>query len=339
MLTVHAAAHPEITPGKDAGRRQRLERLRHNVAVTLSSAVIASTVVGWTTSPNTAIFIVITAVIAGLPHGALDVVVGPSMAPRSIFYGSYLTFVATVSVAWLIAPLLSLSLFLIASWFHFARGDAEHHRQLGSTGSLVGMSTAGCAIGLPLALHSDTVTPLLSDLLLGTATLSSQQVAALGAFIVYPSAAAGVVAAVAAIQTHRFHAVVELLVIALLAGTVHPLISFALYFALWHSPRHLIAQDIDASAVKPTLVATFATLLAAALIVKLAEPTIQTVTQVIFIGLAALTGPHLVVTELLRHRTQQVRRSPRLALPGQQATQAVAASPSGSRLRNMPQRF
>jgi Brp/Blh family beta-carotene 15,15'-monooxygenase len=305
MLTLPIGTPPVVALAHDSRRRQRLERQRHVVAISVAAAILAATLAGWTPSLSAAVVIVVIAVSIGMPHGALDIVIGPRMAKPSVFFVAYLALGAAIVLIWLVAPLASVAMFFLASWFHFARGDADHHRQLGSAGALLGISTAGCAIGLPLALHSEIVAPVLSDLLLGTATLSSEQVAVIGSFIAYPSIVAGVVAVIAAVQTRHFAAVIELTAIALLAATVYPLISFALYFSLWHSPRHLIALDIDKRALKPTLAATAATLLLAALIWRFVEPSMSVATQVIFIGLAALTGPHLVVTELLKYRNSQ----------------------------------
>lgn len=303
MLTLPTISPVIVAPAPDSRRRQRLERNRHAIAMTVAAGTVGGTIAGWTPSPTAAVAIVIIAVTVGMPHGALDVVIGPRMTRPTVFFGAYLLFAAATVLAWLLAPLLSLVTFFLASWFHFARGDTDHHRELGSAGALVGISTAGCAIGLPLALHSETVAPVLSGLLLGTATLSSDQVAVIGAMITYPAIISGVVAGIAAIQVRRYAAVSELTAIALLAAVVHPLVSFALYFSLWHSPRHLISLDIDKRAVKPTLGATAVTLLFGALIWRLVDPSMPVATQVMFIGLAALTGPHLVVTELLRYYT------------------------------------
>jgi beta-carotene 15,15'-dioxygenase len=302
MVTLAATRSLLSAAPADSTRRDRLERKRHVVAVLVAATTLIITIAGWTPSLTAAVLIVTVAVAVGMPHGALDVVIGPRMAKPTTFFATYLALAAVTVVVWLSLPLLTLVMFLAASWFHFARGDADHHRNLGDAGTLVGFATAGCAIGLPLALHSETVAPVLSDLLLGTASLSAEQVVVVGAVLAYPSIVTAAVAGIAAIQVRRYDAVCELATIALLAAIVHPLVSFAIYFGLWHSPRHLIALDVDRKAVKPTLIATAAPLLVGALVWRLVEPSTAAATQVMFIGLAALTGPHLAVIELHRYR-------------------------------------
>lgn len=301
MFAVAATSSP-VNATCCSTRRHRLERRRHAVAVSVATTTLIVSIAGWTPSSTAAVTIMIIAVAVGMPHGALDVVVGPRLARPSVFFATYLALAAATALVWLIAPLLTVAIFLAASWFHFARGDADHHRELGTAGTLVGISTAGCALGLPLALHSGIVAPVLSDLLLGTATLSTEQITGVGTIITSASFVTGVVAGIAALQVRRYVIVTELVTIALVAAIVHPLVSFAIYFALWHSPRHMIALDVERRAVKPTLIATAATLLAGVLVWRLLDPSTAAATQVIFIGLAALTTPHLVVTERLRYR-------------------------------------
>lgn len=294
-----------MNPTTGTTRRRRLEQQRHAIAISVTIITLIATVSGWTPNPATAWTIAIIAIAIGLPHGALDIVIGPRLTRPALFFGMYLAAAISIVLIWSAAPALGLVVFFTSSWFHFARGDAAHHRELNRAGSLLGMSTAGCAIGLPLALHPGIVTPVLSDLMLGTASITSGQVALFGVIIAAPSLAAGLAATRAALQNRRYSAVIEIAAIALLAATVHPLVSFALYFALWHAPRHLITLDIDRRALSRAVWTTAATLLAGALIWFLIEPTATAATRVVFIGLAALTGPHLVLTELLRARTTQ----------------------------------
>ena len=303
MTTTHwVSRFTDVADERSAGRRDRLERRRHVVAVLLATAALLATARGWTPSSASALTIVFAAVALGMPHGALDVVVGRRMVRASVFFELYLTVAVITAVIWIVAPVVGLSAFFVASWFHFARGDAAHRRGLGGAAALSGMSTAGCAIGLPLALHSALVTPVLSDLLLGTAAPTAAQVAAVGWMIACPSLVTGVVAGLAAIQSRQYAALVEITVIALLAGSVHPLVSFALYFSLWHSPRHLISLDVDRTTWTRTFGATAAMLLLGAAAWRWTQPSAETATRAVFIGLAALTWPHLGVTEMFRRR-------------------------------------
>lgn len=291
-----------MNPSTRTSRRYRLEHERRIVAMCVAVSTLTATLGGWTPSSGAAWSIMVAAIAVGLPHGALDIVIGPRAAKPSLFFGMYLATAIAVVVVWLAAPMLGLIAFFASSWFHFARGDAAHHHDLGRAGNLSGVSTAGCAIGLPLVLHAGIVTPVLSDLTLGTAAITNGQVALAGSSIAVPAIIAGLVTCFAALRGRQYSAVVEIATIAVVAAIVHPLVSFAIYFTLWHAPRHLIALDIGRRAWLRTIIATAATLLGGACAWQLFEPASPRVTQVVFIGLAALTGPHLVLTELLRSR-------------------------------------
>jgi len=295
-----------MDPTTATGRWPRLEQQRHAVAASVAVATSTATVGGWTPNSAAAWTIVIAAIAVGLPHGALDVVIGPRHTKPQLFFGLYLAAVLGIVSMWIVAPAVCLVAFFLASWYHFARGDSVHHRDIGRAGVLSGVSTAGCAIGLPLMLHSGVVTPVLSDLMLGTTDLTSDRVALFGSVIAVPSLVIGLVAGAAALRSRRCSAAVEIVTIALVAATVHPLVSFAIYFALWHAPRHLIALDIDRQGWRRALWATAGTLLVGAFVWRLVEPAGPAAAQVVFIGLAALTGPHLALTEFLRSRPTTV---------------------------------
>ncbi len=289
-----------LTPG--TSRHHRLEQQRHSVAVCVAVATLTATLGGWTPSSGAALSIAIVAIAVGLPHGALDIVIGPRLTKPTLFFGLYLAAALGIVLVWLATPVLGVVAFFASSWFHFARGDGVHHRDLARAGDLLGVSTAGFAIGLPLVLHAGIVTPVLSDLMFGAAALTSAQVALFGLIIVAPSAVAGLVAGRTALRIRRYSAVVEMVTIALVSATVHPLVSFAIYFALWHAPRHLITLEIDRQAWFRAVWATVGTLLAGTLVWRLAEPAAPAAERIVFLGLAALTGPHLALTEFLRSK-------------------------------------
>ena len=293
----HAMNHTTRT-----NRRHRLDQQRHTIAVCVAVTTLTATLNGWTPTSSAAWTIAIIAIAVGLPHGALDIVIGPQLTKPTLFFAIYLTAALGIILIWLAAPAIGVAALFTSSWCHFARGDAEHHRDLHRARGLLGISTAGCAIGLPLALHATIVTPVLSNLMLGTASPTNNQVTLIGSIIAAPSLAAGLIAALAALRIRRYTAIIEIATIALIAATLHPLISFALYFALWHAPRHLLTLDINRQHWRQAGWTTIATLLTTASLWQLIQPAAPTTARVVFIGLAALTGPHLALTELLRSR-------------------------------------
>jgi len=93
------------------------------------------------------------------------------------------------------------------------------------------------------------------------------------------------------------------LLLALGAAVLHPLAYFIAYWCFLHSPRHLTLAARDLSldswgarlrAVAPTTLATYA-LAAAAVPFLMDMPGDAVLMQVIFIGLAALTVPHMIL--------------------------------------------
>lgn len=94
-----------------------------------------------------------------------------------------------------------------------------------------------------------------------------------------------------------------LLVLVLGAWLLHPLAYFIAYWCFLHSPRHLEVASRDLGleswgeklrAVAPTTLATYA-LAIAAIPFLIGLPADAVLLRVIFVGLAALTVPHMVV--------------------------------------------
>ena len=102
----------------------------------------------------------------------------------------------------------------------------------------------------------------------------------------------------------------ELASLAALFCLAEPLIAFTVYFCLWHSFRHSLSQAfrLDPSSPRaafrafvrhawPMSVAAFL-LAAAAFVVAGVEASAERVVWVVFVGLSALTAPHIVVNSL-----------------------------------------
>ncbi len=100
----------------------------------------------------------------------------------------------------------------------------------------------------------------------------------------------------------------EIAALGILAAVAPPLIAFATFFCAMHSPRHILrTADYASDVSKPLLWATgFAPMLlvlgmvAAAWLHFGSVPVDDRLLRIMFIGLAALTVPHMVLVERVR---------------------------------------
>jgi Brp/Blh family beta-carotene 15,15'-monooxygenase len=210
-----------------------------------------------------------------------------------------------VAGIWWLLPLPSLILFLLLSVQHFGAGDAEDAFGVIVHGSL--------PIVVPAAMHPDAVGELFALLTGGDA--DGWQLALRTA---QPTLLAGTLLAVVARLWIRRAGprgeLLELITVAMAGALLPPLLSFALYFCVWHAPRHmlLVAHELWPGATSRGL-ARFAV---AAMPMSVVSLTVggaavamlsdqpagveERWLQVAFIGLAALTVPHLLVTQAVR---------------------------------------
>jgi beta-carotene 15,15'-dioxygenase len=267
-----------------------------------TAAVCVASLAGWRPTSTATLVICIAAVAIGMPHGALDVVVGPRLWGSARFMAVYGALVPAVVAIWLIAPVVSLAAFLTISWWHFGIGDATEWDASDRWRVVRAAATGGLVLGGPMAAHPDVVRPVFVALVGEGAAMSESVVLAWGLAML----AVAVPCAIAVVLAHlarREHLLAgELPLLALLVMTASPLVAFSCYFALTHSLRHVVATGADRRDLTPVLAATALTLVAGAGAWWLLEPSIDTALKVVFVGLSALTVPHLVVTSALHRR-------------------------------------
>jgi beta-carotene 15,15'-dioxygenase len=276
------------------------------IAIAVTSAVILAVAFGWHPSPTVSLMFGIAAVLIGMPHGALDVAIGPRFVHWKLFFPLYgLLFGATIA-AWLAAPLPSLVAFLLLSWFHFGSGDIQGWNFPSPLKALRGIATGGLVLGLPMARHHEVVAPIFSTLQRGGSRIDSSSVRSWGLFALAIAVPAAVACAVWHLRNREYLGAVELVLLVVLGTVASPLIAFATYFAVWHSPRHIIEAKPTRASIRGTAIATVATLIAAIAVWLMMKPSIDTAIQVVFIGLAGLTVPHLLVTAGVRSGHQRI---------------------------------
>lgn len=248
-------------------------------------------------------FVVLT-MLLGVPHGALDPIFAHQLYGVKGYAGWMrfaLVYVATsaqLMVLWLVAPTLFLMIFLAASVAHFS-GDLA-----AGTPVLSRLLYGGAIITLPTILHAADVSQLFA-FLIGTEAASSL-VAAL-ASLAWPWLAGLVIAAILSARTNRLTAV-EIISVGALAVAAPPLLAFTVFFCGMHSARHILrtqqyagrgsAWHLIGWSVLPML-AVCAAFVAAWYGLKDA-PFDSRVVQMVFVTLAILTGPHMVLIEQVR---------------------------------------
>lgn len=244
-----------------------------------------------------AILAVSTAVL-GLPHGSLDTAVAKRHLPLNGnlqligFLAGYLALGGVVLLIWWQAPNAALAAFLLYSAVHFADDVAARIGRVG------GIGYGLWVLALPVTFHPELVTPLFA--MLG-ATQGAQIVSAAPYALVVGGAL--LVGGLAVSPRRAVSDWRDPVLLAAGAALLHPLAYFIAYWCFLHSPRHLelAARDLGLhgwrerlKAVAPTTLATYALALAA-LPLLVGLPSDAALMRIIFIGLAALTVPHMVL--------------------------------------------
>ncbi|NJN46545.1 MAG: beta-carotene 15,15'-dioxygenase, Brp/Blh family [Candidatus Competibacteraceae bacterium] len=255
--------------------------------------------------------------ILGIPHGALDYALGrritrPRLGPYwpMVFLPLYLLIASLVVVLWGLMPAFSLAVFLLISWIHFGVSDTGCQEQLPALRWLEMLARGSVVISFPAAFHHHDVALLFGYL---TPAEPAARLAA-GCAWLAPFAIAALLTAmirhikVALAQQHKAHwcTVLELTMLALLFALAPPLLAFGVYFCALHSLRQLLlstdqqagVQSVLSGLIRQTAPVTAATLCIAIIAYMLMDSIElpEKLTQVLFIGLAALTVPHMMLT-------------------------------------------
>ena len=256
----------------------------------------------------------------GLPHGALD----PLIARRAGlwhtplgFAGFNLAYVAMVAVVvgvWLLAPTASLIGFLLVSGIHFGADWNVGRRIVLRSLTGIGLLT------LPAFAHHDEVSGIYRTL----AGSGGAVVADVQAWLGPVAIAAMLLGAVLALRRRPTDAL-EILLTGILALVAPPLVFFVLYFCALHSARHLrhgFAEERSGGrlALLITAVYTVVPILAVGILTAMFAGDFAPggslagdwIIRLVFIGLAALTVPHMMViaaSELRARRQSQIVRA------------------------------
>ena len=243
-------------------------------------------------------------VLLGVPHGALDTIFARRLYGIQTLGGwlrfavIYVLLSASVVGFFLLAPSGFLIGFLLISMLHFS-GDPS-----AGTPWLARALYGGAIIVLPTLLHSAEMVRLFA-LLVGNdaATLVTQFLHLLA----WPWSIGYGLAVIQRLPKDWLTAL-EMGAVAVLAICAPPLISFTVFFCAMHSARHILrainysGRSSLAFILGAMLLPMLGVLVASAAAWQFLDgsPLSAAIIQLVFVGLAALTVPHMALVERVR---------------------------------------
>jgi beta-carotene 15,15'-dioxygenase len=250
------------------------------------------------------ILLAVLIVLLGVPHGALDTVFAHHLyGVRSLwgwlgFSVAYLLLAGLVVGLWWLVPVVFLSGFLIISIAHFS-GDPAAGTPLVSR-----ILYAGAIIIFPSFLHGAEICQLFGYLVGPDA---AQAVVPVLTLLAWPWSLGLALAVIESVSRDRLTAL-EMASVAVLAVLAPPLVSFTLFFCGMHSARHIIRTVIYSgrTSLRLLVIAALLPMLGVMMVSAVLwqflknTPLDARVLQIVFVGLAALTVPHMALVERVR---------------------------------------
>ena len=279
---------------------------------------------------------VVSLVLLGLPHGALDHLVPSRLARRApepkgmaLVVLLYLVVGGAVGLLWFLNPVLAFALFILTTWFHWGQGDlfVEGTRMgagLPSRLTRAGMLTVRGALPMVvplvaapaayLAVFRDTTgviaaptgdpTPFFESPLLRTLIIAGL----LTLVVITFAGAARARWSTADGRRAWWGDLGEVCLLAAFFAVVPPVLAIGLYFCLWHSLRHIVRLSLLDPGSRQALSAARITVVARRFAVQSAPITIAALGLLVALflmvpraglGGGALLGIYLVLISAL----------------------------------------
>ena len=243
-------------------------------------------------------------VLAGIPHGTLDVEIAAAhfgqkgIAGKIKIIGGYLFCAAFMVLLWILLPELALISFLIISIVHFSRDWRD------GVDPFLAMMVGWALVALPALASPDDVAMIFAAL---TGSNNGAVIAALLGAASVPAALGSLVFAYWAFRHDDKQSALEVLACIVGALFLPPLVAFAIFFCGLHSPRHMadaLRETGDLSPLKKTAIicAVFALSLGLGVLMFLYQgdvPADMGIIRTAFILISTLTVPHFILEHIL----------------------------------------
>ena len=259
----------------------------------------------------------------GVSHGSLDHVKGKKLfnilniSKISIFYFSYILIAILVIIIWIIIPFISLMCFLLVASYHFGKEDTQFLMNENSYfNQLLYFLKGLLIIAAPMFFHFDETIIIFKLLLVDNeifySTLEFIEVNKIVPIAIILSSLSGIYLLLRKFEIKKFIIFLDYFSILVLNYYLTPLVAFTIYFCFLHSIRHSITliYEIDKNDFKnglkifgqkalPLTVLTAIFCLIGLYLLNNNYDFDSSILKIIFIGLASLTFPHILLEYFL----------------------------------------
>ncbi len=261
--------------------------------------------------------------VIGVSHGSLDHVKGKKLLKRFninnilIFYFTYLLLAISIAILWILFPATSLIIFLIVASYHFGKEDTQFLLDEKSFVNQLLLFFKGALIVLaPLFFHFDETILIFKLLLIQNESfyssmtfIESNRLLSIGIFI---STLSSIFLFLKKFEYRNFTIFLDFFSIIIINFYFSPLIAFTIYFCFLHSIRHsiLLMIELDHENIKnglfifikkalPLTILTAIFFLIGMYFLNNNYSFDSSILKLIFIGLASLTFPHILLEYLI----------------------------------------
>ena len=274
----------------------------------------------FTISPLVCLFLILS---IGVSHGSLDHLKGRKLLKILeinnifIFYLAYILIAITIIILWIIIPLISLIVFLLVASFHFGKEDTQFLTVKNSYFNQLLFFFKGTLIILaPMYFHFDETVSIFKLLFIenesfytGLNFIETNKLLYIGIIL---STLSSIFLFIKNFEIKKFIIFLDYFSILILNYYFSPLVSFTIYFCFLHSIRHSITLSFELDEndiyngfkifVKKALPLTILTAtfcLVGLYFLNNNYDFNNSILKIIFIGLASLTFPHILLEYLI----------------------------------------
>jgi Brp/Blh family beta-carotene 15,15'-monooxygenase len=277
-------------------------------------------------SPLICLFLIL---VIGVSHGSLDHIKGKRLLKifdiKNVFffYVSYILLAIFIIIAWVLLPAISLLLFLVVASYHFGKEDTQF---LTTNNNLINQLLfffkGSLIILAPMFFHFDETVAIYKFLLVEDEAfytildyIETNNILLIGIVL---STLSSVLLFIKEFEIKKFVIFLDYFSIIILNYYLSPLVAFTLYFCFLHSLRHTITLifeidnfDFNNGLIKflkkalPLTILTAVFCVISLFFLNNIYDLNSSILKVIFIGLASLTFPHILLEYLLEKYEKQ----------------------------------